>query len=194
MAIKPHYFVANRIWWPTWSNLRWILKRRVKCNVAAADKATTIDGIRSLVRKLYSHFDWTKDDWTELWDSVCPPAYNYQRYTKGTLKDDCDGFHALSYHCLYQSGITTIAILSVLQGTSGHAVLIFKLNGSWYVNDYDSVYGGYSSAGQAITEYNKIYIRNYCGGKGTVSYNSLLIWDYNKNKWFGENTSYLRNK
>ena len=73
-------------------------------------------------------------------------------------------------------------------------MLIFKLNGSWYVNDYDSVYGGYSSAGQAITEYNKIYIRNYCGGKGTVSYNSLLIWDYSKNKWFGENTSYLRNK
>lgn len=194
MSFTAHYFVANRLWWPTWSNIRWYGKRSASATFQTEDKATTLAQIKTLVKKLYSKFDWTADSWTELWDSVCSPGYNYQRYRNGILKDDCDGFHALVYHCLQQSGITKCYLLSVIKGTGGHCVLIFKLGTAWYVNDYDTVYGSYASYSAAISAYKTIYINNYEGGSGKVSYNSLMRWDYSKKKWYGENTSCLKNK
>lgn len=56
---------------------------------------------------------------------MCPPPYNYERYLKGVLKDDCDGFHALVYHCLFNCDINC-CLLAVESPKGSHCVLLFK--------------------------------------------------------------------
>lgn len=184
VVVKVAQSFANDAWWPLWSNVRWTNERAAgSSKVNAEDKVRNITEARALVRKLYSRFQWTKDGADQLWDSICPPPYNYDRYKKGILKDDCDGFHSLAYHCIYNSGFKNTYLLSVVTGLSGgHCVLLFKMGSYWYVNDYDVIYGGYTSAKKAVSAYNAIYENKY-RPKEKVNFNSTISYNYSKKKF-----------
>jgi hypothetical protein len=77
---------------------------------------------------LYAKFDYTKDGIDQLGDSITPPPQNYAHYLQDTVKDDCDGFHSLMYHCVKKSGIECY-LLSVVSNDGGHCVLVFNVNG-----------------------------------------------------------------
>lgn len=135
-----------------------------------------------LVRKLYSKFVWTKDDATELGDSITPPAQNYLNYLNGKLYDDCDGFHSLVYHCLRASNIQCY-LLSVITIDGGHCVLVFNYQDKWYVNDYNDVYSGFATLKEAVEDYNKKYIKIYNDNLGEVVYNGFIHYDYKTGKF-----------
>lgn len=174
--------IGNYIWWPIWSNVRWSKYATKDTFVREEDKVKTLTDIKNLVVRLYEKFEWTKDGVDELFDSICPPPYNYKRYCDGLLKDDCDGFHSLVYHCLKNSGIECY-LLSTCAIGSGHCVLIFKYRNKWYVNDYRTVYAGYETAQEAVAAYNIEYVKKYSGAKSDVLFNSTVSYNYNTAKF-----------
>lgn len=173
---------ANCIWWPIWSNIRWSKERKIVCEAKEEHKATNLTQIKALVKTLYANFKWTKDGADQLWDSVCPPAYNYKRWTEGVLKDDCDGFHSLVYHCLASSGVECY-LLCATHMKGGHCILLLKNKDKWYVNDYNKVHSGFATPQEAIEDYNKIYSDTYEKGKRKVEFNSLTAFNYKKHKF-----------
>ena len=168
-------------WWPFWSNIRWHKAIRTNIEILDTDKVKTVSEARQLVSKVYKKFTWTKDGADQLWDSITPPPQNYQNYLDGEIKDDCDGFHSTIYHFLYNSDLECY-LLSVIARGCSHCVLIFKLGKSWYVDDYDKVYNGFSTIEAAIEDYNTKYIQMYTT-KSEVYYNSLTKFDYEKGKF-----------
>lgn len=173
--------VATKVWWPVWSNLRWSSERTKDVALKSADRVNSLASIKTEANKVYSKFKWVADPANELWDSICPPAYNYQRYLNGTLKDDCDGFHCTMFHILYKSGYTNTYLLAVIGEKGSHCVLLFKFGSQWYVNDYTSVYGGYATAQKAIDAYNSTYSKVYSAGK--VLSNATLVYNYSSKRY-----------
>lgn len=74
-----------------WSKIRWCRKRKEKSReVVTVDDA----GLYPLLKDIYAHFEWTMDDWTELFDSLTPAPYLYNLYdeakkTGSIVRDDC---------------------------------------------------------------------------------------------------------
>ena len=117
--------LANEFWWPIWSNIRW--RKAIKdCEILEEDKVNTVTEIRRLAKKLYAKFEYTKDGVDQLGDAITPPAQNYSYYLTGSVKDDCDGFHSLVYHCVSKSNIRCY-LLSVVSNEGGHCVFLFNL-------------------------------------------------------------------
>ena len=175
------YMKVARYWWVFWSNIRF--KKAIRHNVPIhlEDTVSDLAGARTLVKKLYKKFTWTADGIDQLGDAITPPPQNYQHYLEGELKDDCDGFHSLVYHCLYNSGFTCY-LLSVIALGGSHCVLLFKSkNNKWYVNDYTRIYDGCDTPIDAINDYNKIFVTRYTV-KSNVVANDVIIYDYNKKK------------
>ena len=173
---------ANCIWWPFWSNIRWNSECKLEAQVEEAHLVKNLTEIKTLVKTLYTNFNWTADGADQLGDSICPPAYNYKRWQESVLKDDCDGFHSLVYHCLSASNIECY-LLSVTHLKGGHCVLLFKYNGKWYVNDYTRVHKGFATAAEAIADYNTTYIKSYEQGKQKYLYNAIVSFDYKAHKF-----------
>lgn len=173
---------ANEIWWPNWSNIRWC-KAAKSCELQEEDKVKNVTEIRALVDKLYDKFTWTADDITELGDSITPPAQTYIEYLNGELKDDCDGFHSLVFHCLKNSGFECYLMTCIVEN-GGHCVLVFKHKDKWYVNDYDKVYTGHTTLQEAVEDYNSIYLKKYHANLSEVLYNGFIIYDYEKTKFY----------
>lgn len=168
-------------WWCWWSNCRFKKTIRENKGVNEEDLVSTYKQVQSLVAKLYKKFEWTADGPDQLWDAMTPPPQNYQHYLDGLLKDDCDGFHALVYHCLYNSGIKcSLFTANAING--GHCILAFTLSGKWYVVDYNKVYKGYDTLEEAVEEYNKIYPTIYNSKK--IIYNGFVQYNYETGKWF----------
>lgn len=167
-------------WWCFWSNIRYCRALRMNSGTKDCDKASTLRDIETLVKKLYLNFQYTKDGPKELYDAICPPPQNYFYYTAGVVKDDCDGFHSLSYHCLYNSKIDCY-LLSVVSFKSSHCVLLFTLNDKWYINDYTRILCESNSAEETIKKYNAYYTDHYQASE--VVYNATIKYDYNKCKF-----------
>lgn len=170
--------------WLFWSNIHYRHTKGVDLHSTAIDeedKVETLDDIYHLASKLNRHFDY-KDDGVELlWDAIIPPSEAYKQYKNGLLKDDCDGFHSLVYHCLKQSGFTVYELCAQTK-REGHCVAIFLYRGLWYVIDYTSVWGSYSRLEPSIEEFNTYFSRNYVNGDKVVN-NEVLDYDYEKGKW-----------
>lgn len=179
-----HLFV--RFWWVYWSNFRYRKTNRFNTEIKEEDNVTTLKEVKDLVKRLYSKFKYTRDGLTELGDAIVPPPQNYQYYLDGEVKDDCDGFHSLVYHCIARSGHKCY-LLSVLTVGAGHCVLLFKLNNKWYVNDYTKVYKGFDTPQEAIADYNERFVDIYDGPKTEVYYNMIIEYNYEKGKF--KNTS-----
>lgn len=177
---------CNYIWWPIWSNIRWKKESKIVIEFDPNDKISKFDDIGLLCRRLYSNYEWTKDGIDQLFDSICPPQYNYFRYKTGKLKDDCDGFHALVYYCLKQSGVNCY-LLSVCSLGSGHCVLLFEYDDGWYVVDYYSVMSPSFTAADAIKKYNKVFSEKYHARP--VIFNALLSYNFDKNKFSAHKTT-----
>ncbi len=175
-------FFGNLIqmWWCFWSNIRFKNALRFDIETKDEDKAFNLKDIRELVSKLYNKFEWTEDGIDQLWDALTPPPQTYKHYLDGLLKDDCDGFHALVYHCLSSSDIECY-LLTANTFSSGHCVLIFRLDNKWHVNDYSYVYKGFDTIEEAIEDYNLDFPKVY--NTKEVIYNGLVEYDYTKGKY-----------
>lgn len=132
-------------------------------------------GIQKLLRKLYAKFKWTADGPDQLWDCITPPPQTYEHYLEGLLQDDCDGFHSLVYHCLFNSGYECY-LLSAASLKDGHCVLLFRFKDRWYVIDYTSIENGYNTAEEAVQSYNEIYIKRY--DAEPVVMNNIVTYNY----------------
>ena len=166
--------------WCVWSNYRFRNVERFNTQLQDEDKVSNYKDIKELIVRLYSCFIWTQDDITQLGDAITPPPQNYKTYLEQPLKDDCDGFHSLVYHCLYNSGIKCYLLTANPIG-EGHCVLTFTLNDLWYVIDYNKIYGGFHELQSAIDDYNQIYTKVY-KSKEPV-YNGLVKYSYEDGKF-----------
>lgn len=178
-------------WWCWWSNYRFKKSIRNNLKVNEEDLVSTYKQVQALVAKLYKKFEWTADGADQLYDAMTPPPQNYQYYLDGLLKDDCDGFHALVYHCLYNSGIKC-SLFTANAINSGHCILAFTLSDKWYVVDYNKVYKGYDTLEEAVDEYNKVYPTIYNSKK--IIYNGFIQYDYEKGKWYQTSAKELTKK
>lgn len=167
-------------WWCFWSNIRFRKSIKENIEIKKEENIKTIDDILTLVFKLYQKFKWTKDGFDQLFDAITPPPQNYQHYLDGLLKDDCDGFHSLVYHILYNNNINCY-LLTANAINGGHCILLFKLNNLWYINDYKKIYGGKEDVKEIIQEYNQIFSKNYKTKE--VLFNGLVSYNY-ENKRF----------
>lgn len=176
--------------WCLWSNIRFKNVERFDTKLLEIDRVASLNDIKTLVKRLYSCFIWTADGIDQLGDAVTPPPQNYKTYMNRPLKDDCDGFHSLVYHCLYNSGIECylLAVNPAKMG-QGHCVLVFKLNDRWYVNDYSKVYNGFTNLKDAIKNYNESYPIRYNTEK--VVYNGLIKYSYDSGKFSLQNIDKL---
>lgn len=169
-------------WWVKWSNFRWRKSIRHNIGITPEDEIGNMVDLSALVKKLYSYFTWTSDGVTELFDSMTPPPQNYQNYLNGHLYDDCDGFHALVYHCLYNNNIECYLLSTVAVG-AGHCILLFKdFDKKWRVNDYTRIYGGFDTPQEAIENYNEKYVKIY-KAKSEVCFNNLIKYNYETGKF-----------
>ena len=173
----------SSVWWTVWSTLRWRHAIRHNIGIAKEDRIDKFSDIGELLKRLMKHFDYTEDGFDQLWDSITPPPQVYQFYLDGVVKDDCDGFHSLVYHVLYNNSITCY-LLSAVAYDGGHCILLFKYNDLWHVIDYTRIYEGHKTAEEAINAYNEIYPTKY--KTKPVAFNHLVGYDYEKGKftWF----------
>lgn len=169
-------------WWIFWSNHRW--KDVERYNQVIENKELldldSIDKIKSMTKNVYTKFEWTMDGADQLFDSICPPPYNYVRYKTGVLKDDCDGYHSLIYHILHANNIECY-LMSVVDWLWGHCILLFKFEDKWYTMDYTSVHQSFDSAEEAIKSYTDDYAKR-CGRK-YLDTNGFVEYDYEKGIW-----------
>lgn len=173
-------------WWITWSNHRW---KDVERHNQEIDKElfgykqlgikTYLD-VDILTNNVYKKFEWTRDGVDQLFDSICPPPYNYVRYKTGVLKDDCDGYHALMYHILHANGIECY-LMSVADWLWGHCILLFKLDNKWYTMDYTTIHKGFENVEDSIKEYDEDYAKR-CRRK-YLDTNGFVEYDYEKGIW-----------
>ena len=166
--------------WCMWSNYRFKNVERFSKELQKIDKVVTLRDIKELVNRLYGCFVWTADGIDQLGDAITPPPQCYSTYLEKPLHDDCDGFHSLVYHCLYNSGIECYLLTANPLG-EGHCVLTFKLKDLWYVVDYNDVYGEFHSLQDAIDRYNKEFVIVY-KSKPPI-YNGLVEYDYKDGKF-----------
>lgn len=168
--------------WCWWSNIRFKKSERFNTSILDIDKVSNLNEIKNLVKKLYNSFIWTADDITQLGDAVTPPPETYKQYLEHPLKDDCDGFHSLVYHCLYCSNIECYLLtVNPAKMGDGHCILVFKLNDRWHINDYNIIYNGFSTIEDAIKNYNEKYPSIYKTKE--VVYNGLVKYDYKEGKF-----------
>lgn len=177
-------YIANRFFWIPWSNFRYRKEERHSTFLREEDTVNSIPSIQALARRLYEQFDYTSDGPNELWDAVCPPPYAYAQVTSGSrLRDDCDGFHSLMYHCLSQSGIPCY-LLSVSAPGGGHCVLTFYFQHCWHVLDYRTLYTNYptSTLSDTVAEYADTYVKVY-RKNGPAYFTGLYSYDYKSGKF-----------
>lgn len=168
---------TNQVWWPMWSNYRWRNSTRHNIGIEPEDVVKNLRDLEKLLKKLLDKFQWTQDGPDQLYDSITPPPRNYERYREGILDDDCDGFHSLLYHCLYNSDIECY-LMSTCALKSGHCVLVLYFEDKWHVVDYGTIYNGYISLKEAIKNYNEAYPVIYSNAKSEVFFNGLLSYNY----------------
>ena len=169
--------------WCRWSNHRFRECIRSNIGTEPTDKVGTLQELKALVERLYSCFIWTADDISQLGDAITPPPQNYAIYLDRPLRDDCDGFHSLVYHCLYNSGIDCYLLtVTPKKFTDGHCVLLFYLDGKWHVNDYMNIYEGFETPEEAIEDYNKLYFTEH-KDLGPIVFNGLVEYNYVSGKF-----------
>lgn len=138
---------------PAWSNFRW--KNSIRTNVEVEESITSLEDIAKVARKVYSTFEYTYDDVSQLFDSIVPPGQAYTNYKHQNFKDDCDGFHACIYHILQAKGIPVYLLTIITKPfTRSHTINMFYINNKWYILDYYNIYkDGYVYAEDAIDNY-----------------------------------------
>lgn len=159
-----------------WSKIRWCRKRKEKSReVVTVDDA----GLYPLLKDIYAHFEWTMDDWTELFDSFTPAPYLYNLYdeakkNENVVLDDCDGYHTIIYHILKNNGYNVALITCVTKPiTKSHTMCLIKDdNGTYRVINYTRVYR-YPSIEKFIENYSTP-VRFWC----------LDRYDYDKNVFY----------
>lgn len=177
--MKTFIYKFSLIWWCFWSQIRF--RKSVKNNIGIneEDKVTNLKTLKSLLNRLYSKFTYTKDGIDQLNDAITPPPQNYQYYLNGEVKDDCDGFASLVYHCLYNSNIQSY-LLTVQSKESGHCVNLFKYKDKWYISDYNSISKGFITPTECIESYNKSFPLKYDKTvKSEVVFNGIVSYVYN---------------
>ena len=179
--IKKIIITLVNLWWVFWSNIRF--KNDLKDNVLnKEDFIKNRKDLEKLVVRLYSKFTYTSDGLDQLGDAITPPPQNYQYYLEGEVKDDCDGFASLLCHCISKSGLENyLMTVSPEELTSGHCILILKLNDLWHVVDYRKVYNGFDTIEEAVKDYNEKYITLY--NHKEVINNTLIKYSYEHKKF-----------
>lgn len=171
---------------PFWSRIRWCRKRKIESEEVTEKVTHTRTSVRSMCQEVYSRFEWTMDDFSQLFDSLRPCGYLYNWYKDSTreepLKDDCDGYHSLIYHILKANGFDC-CIFSIVTNPMkhSHTMTLYKYNGAYYLVNYTSVKGYFNCTIQDIVDdYNKSH------GFKKEHYWNTQRYDYEKKKFVNE--------
>ena len=161
------FWLVARVYWSNYKNT----SNLTKCPVEQDLDLSTVSKLAKYIDKAYSKFTYTYDGFDELFDSMRFPAQcYYEQFVKGSLRDDCDGFHASAYHLAqaygYNAYILTYMTANLIDS---HTVLAIKKNNSWYKIDY-----GRLTSGKTIEDLIKV--------KNVIAYN-LVKFDYRQKKW-----------
>lgn len=172
---KTLFGIFDRYFRTWWSNHRW--RNVVRHDTSCSEKIQSIEDISLMSNYVFHKFKWVADGADQLFDSTPPPPYAYLIYNSlGNYSDDCDGYHSLMYHMLSCNDIECY-LLYVIALCAGHCVLLFKLNETWHILDYNRIECSGKTTKEVIEEYNKIYVKKY-NIKREVFYNSLIKYDY----------------
>ena len=165
-----------------WSSIRWIKERK---EVSKDVIKVNDNNLVSTLRDVYSHFKWTMDDWTQLFDSMQPASYLYNQYLEckedsSKVLDDCDGYHTIIYHILKNNGydvaLITVATKPITQSHTMVVIRDINENGgvSYRVVNYMLVKGPYKTIEEFVDNYNY-----------EVIYWCLDKYNYETNKFYG---------
>lgn len=181
--------IAVNVWWPFWSNIRWRKSFRNNIGIEEDDIIKSEKKLISKISDLHIALEYKADDASQLFDAINSPSQLYYDYKKNNnIKDDCDGFHALVFHILYNSKIECYLMTANAIGC-GHCICLCKYNNKWHVIDYSHYEDGYDTAAEAIEMYNKIYpVRYKCK---EVAYNGFVTYDYEKGRFKAISKKYL---
>lgn len=135
------WFLKNWLKWRvSWSNFKnkgSITEIEVEENL---NKKALLTSLRNLAKEVYSKFTWTMDSIDELFDRMRTPAVCYADYKRGSLNDDCDGFHAVLMQILQANGLDCALLTYMVPDLNEcHTILVLKYSTSYYKIDYTSV-------------------------------------------------------
>ena len=137
------WFLKNWLKWRvTWSNCK---NKGDITNIVVTETIDPKDTafltkLRALAKTVYSKFIWTMDNAEDLFDCMRTPARCYSEFKQGTLKDDCDGFHACIMQILKESNIDSVLLTYMMPDLNDcHTILVAKNNNAYYKIDYTAV-------------------------------------------------------
>lgn len=190
MSFMKKVYPLAHWWWIHWSNFRWRDVERYNEEIDEKySHLSSIDDISKMTVEMYKNFKWTADNIDQLFDAICPPPYNYKRFSEGVLKDDCDGYHSLMYQVLHANSIECY-LLSVVCWKYGHCILLFNFQNKWYTMDYNSVSKSFDSSKEAIESYDASYAKR-CK-VSSIDTNGLVEYNYKKGKFYNVSTKKLK--
>lgn len=172
---------------PFWSKIRWCGKRKIVGKEVTEKVTNTLTSVRTMCNEVYRRFEWTMDDFSQLFDSLRPCEYLYNWYQESNyddpLKDDCDGYHSIIYHILQANGFDCCIITIVTNPISkSHTMTMYKYNGCYYLVDYTSVkkYAAGTTVQQVVDDYNERR------GYKKEHYWNTQRYDYKKKAFYNE--------
>ena len=134
------FWLVARVYWSNYRNTN----NLVKCPVEQDLDLSTVSKLAKYINKAYSKFTYTYDGPDELFDSMRFPAQcYYEQFVKGSLRDDCDGFHSALYHVMSQTSLLELGLkpylLSITDryGRGAHCFFIARnIDGKIFIQDY----------------------------------------------------------
>ena len=167
-----------------WSRWRW---RKVLDNDSLVVPKIDERNLLSFLSDVNTHFYWTMDGPTHLFDSVQPPIYAFNAYKVasedgGVFRGDCDDCHAAIYHALQANGYD-VALVTVITAPASmsHTMCAIKTTGEdgrpvYRVADYNYLRGAYTSMNAFAAAYET--------SKRSVRMWTLDKYDYQKQSYY----------
>ena len=163
-----NFWLVARVYWSNYKNIGNLVDYDVEDNL----DLSTVSKLAKYIDKSYSKFTYTYDGPDELFDSMRFPAQcYYDQFVKGSLRDDCDGFHSSAYHIATKYGYDAYILTYMTSNLiDSHTVLAIRKNNLWYKIDY-----GRLTTGKTIDDLIQ--------GKNVIAYN-LVKFNYKQKRWY----------
>ena len=141
-----------------WSKIRWYRQSKI---ISENVQVVNDNNLSSILKDVYTHFEWVADGASQLFDSIRPAPALYNEYlncitSNSKIKDDCDGFHAIIYHILNNSGYNVALLTMVTKPLkNSHTVVVVydSTNNSYRIIDYLHISKPYSTIEEYISKY-----------------------------------------
>jgi len=116
---------------------------------AAGDLAA----IKSLSELFMLRYEFTRDDLSELFDSMDTPASCFKQIIDSPpLRDDCDGYHAALLYAVGINNETQLLTYVTKSYIKSHTLLVMKLDSEYYYVDNNQFGGPFAALPELVND------------------------------------------